>query len=534
MTHRVSAFLLSLSVFLLLSLVGCDRGHRAVIDRAYQLVETQPDSALRLLDSIGSGDLGGEQARYDLVYTIAQDKSGVDVRSDSLIRPAYTYYNSHPDDSLYAKCQYYMGEYYALNDSTERAVECLEKAIKASLRAHDSYTQCLAVSLCSKTLNVSDPDKAIAYARQAVAIYDNLPNAKIANKVYYHLDLADALLMNDSFELAEKECLKGVHLASSTKDSALLSEAYQDLSLILREKGEAILALKYAKLSCTITTSSNVSKVINLASSYLKVGSFRKCEKVLGTIQAENKEDAYSVYYLKHIMSIKKHDEKSACAYADSAYSCIENMYGEELNKQEKYYSSYAKSQYEVGVAKEKNKMLLKLIAFVAILAIIMIALIVYSYSQYKERIRIKIQAQDKERRLEKKLRDEELKHKELQLSTMRGYVLKKIDVAQKLAKLREMKDGHVELVDEDWKEIRVFLSSVDSDFVERLQKEFPSLNEEDIRLMMLLRLKMPAKTMAVVYGISEKSIRQKLFVYKSKVGIEDKKTSLREFIEAF
>ena len=142
MKHKVSYIVSCLLAFLSLSLVGCDRDHRAVIDRAFQLVETRPDSALRLLDSVGSGDLGGEQARYDLVYTIAQDKSGVDVRSDSLMRSAYTYYNSHPDDSLYAKCQYYMGKYYALNDSSERAVDCLTKAIKASRRVHDPYTQC--------------------------------------------------------------------------------------------------------------------------------------------------------------------------------------------------------------------------------------------------------------------------------------------------------------------------------------------------------------------------------------------------------
>lgn len=209
-------------------------------------------------------------------------------------------------------------------------------------------------------------------------------------------------------------------------------------------------------------------------------------------------------------------------------------MYEKELSQKEMYYSSYAKSQYEEGVVISRNKMLWGFLAFVALLAVVIIVLVVYSYLQYKDKVRIKILSQDKERQLEEQLHEEEMKHKEVQLSTMRGYILKKIDVAQKLAKLREMKQGHVELANEDWEEIRVFLASFDGDFVERLQNEFPNLHEEDIRLMMLLRLKMSAKTMALVYGISEKSIRQKLFVYKSKVGIEDKKTSLREFIEAF
>lgn len=533
MKSKVSIILLGLSAVVLLALASCGNHNRAIIDRAYQLVETHPDSALRLLRSVGSDDLGDEEARYALVYTIAQDKSGVEVCSDSLMRKAYTYYNRYPDDSLYAKCQYYMGEYYALNDSTERAVDCLTKAIEASKRDRDPYTQCLALSLCSKTLNESDPAKAIKYARQAVTIYDKLPNAKIANKVYYLLDLADALLEADSLNVAQSFCEKSVYLALRSKDPVLQSEAYQDLSLILRENGDVAHSLKYAKLASSLVPSS-ISKALNLASTYLEIDSFNECERLLGTVKAKQAEDLFTVYYLKHILSMKRHGEKIACIYADSAYSYIGSMYEKELSKKEMYYSSYAKSQYEEGVVISRNKMLWGFLAFVALLAVVIIVLVVYSYLQYKDKVRIKILSQDKERQLEEQLHEEEMKHKEVQLSTMRGYILKKIDVAQKLAKLREMKQGHVELANEDWEEIRVFLASFDGDFVERLQKEYPNLHEEDIRLMMLLRLKMSAKTMALVYGISEKSIRQKLFVYKSKVGIEDKKISLREFIEAF
>ena len=51
---------------------------------------------------------------------------------------------------------------------------------------------------------------------------------------------------------------------------------------------------------------------------------------------------------------------------------------------------------------------------------------------------------------------------------------------------------------------------------------------------MMLLRLKLPQKALASIYGISEKAIKQKLFLYKEKVGIKGKSQSLREFIETF
>ena len=92
---------------LLFVLTNCGRNYSRTIDRAYGLVDTDPDSALALLSGISNERLGHETARYALVYTIAQDKSGWDVDDDSLLHVAYAYYGDKPDDSLYAKCQYY-------------------------------------------------------------------------------------------------------------------------------------------------------------------------------------------------------------------------------------------------------------------------------------------------------------------------------------------------------------------------------------------------------------------------------------------
>ena len=134
----------------------------------------------------------------------------------------------------------------------------------------------------------------------------------------------------------------------------------------------------------------------------------------------------------------------------------------------------------------------------------------------------------------EERIHHEELHHKDILLSTMRNFILKRIDTAQKIQELRGSKTDSVSLTEEDWEEIRLFVDGVEGNFVSRLQNTFPDLNDDDIRLMMLLRLKMPTKALALIYGIGEKPIKQKLFVYKAKVGIGGKKTSLRTYIEAF
>ena len=85
------------------------------------LAEKKPDSALALLKKVDQTKLSEKAvALYSIAYTMAQDKSGIDVDNDSLLRNAYNWYNGKPADSLYAKCEYYMGKYYALNDSSEK------------------------------------------------------------------------------------------------------------------------------------------------------------------------------------------------------------------------------------------------------------------------------------------------------------------------------------------------------------------------------------------------------------------------------
>ena len=103
--HRLPVHHDRLSLALTVILVtGCKETHNKGIDLAYRLAPTAPDSALAIHAKLGKT----EKARYALVYTIAQDKSRLDVDNNSLLRTAYTYYNNQENDSLYAKCEYYM------------------------------------------------------------------------------------------------------------------------------------------------------------------------------------------------------------------------------------------------------------------------------------------------------------------------------------------------------------------------------------------------------------------------------------------
>lgn len=519
----------------LLMLISCGERHSKDIDIAYELSGAKPDSSLAILNGLNRSQLSkSEKARYALVYIIAQNKSGLDVDNDSLLRTAYTYYYSRTDDSLYAKSMYYTGKYYLLNDSSELAMDCLQKSVNAAEKQGDKYTQCLALEKLSLVIRATNPQNAIDVAREAERIYSTLPSPELKNVVYSKLNVSEALLLAGNMKQSEIKCREAIKLALASRDSQTISDAYQDLAPIISEKGDLNKGLLYSKKSYEFGKKTDVSRLL-LAAAYLDVDSLGQVNKLLDSVKTTSPSKLYKAYYMRFISAIKSKNYNKAIQYADSSSHYIERMYEEELTAKEKYYTSLVKAQHDNGINEERAKLMSWLIIATVIIATFIVLFVLYSYRQYKIKARLKLQSEQKEREAEKKLANEELKHRDIQLTTMRNYILKKINIVQKIEELKGNKDTNVLLSPEDWEEISMFVNSVEDGFGTRLKKKYPALTDEDLRFFMLLRLGMSAKAMGMIYGISEKSIRQKLFVCKSKFGLDSEKgISLRSFIETF
>ena len=174
----------------------------------------------------------------------------------------------------------------------------------------------------------------------------------------------------------------------------------------------------------------------------------------------------------------------------------------------------------------------------IVLLGLIIILFVLYAYWSYRKRSLARIAHEQEifsqKQQMMEKLHQEELSHRDVQLSVMRTYLLKKIEVVEKLNSSVPNESKHIVLSGNDWTELEVFLDSVEDLFVSRLKQKHPNLSNADVRLMMLLRLKLSQKTLASIYCVSEKAIKQKLFLYKDKVGIKNEHFSLRNYIENF
>lgn len=231
--------------------------------------------------------------------------------------------------------------------------------------------------------------------------------------------------------------------------------------------------------------------------------------------------------------------------FADSAYLCLERMYSKEQDAKSKYYQDVLHETQKKADAERlaKNQ---KYIIFLAVIAIVFL---LYVYITNRRHTLFKLKNEEEKNRMQfsheqelhrketeylKTLHEQEISNRDIQIKVLRDFLLKKISIAQKIERIKDTPECRNILQEDDWEQLEVFLNSVDNMFVSRIKERFPLLTDKDIQLFMLLRLQIPANRIASIYCISEKAVKQKLYLYKEKVGLVGEKMSLRAFIETF
>lgn len=519
-------------IFILLiaiNIVSCSDRQAKRISSVIPLAESNPTTALDLLSKIDQTKLSDKDlALYSLVYTMAQDKSGFDVDNDSLLRNAYNWYLDKPTDSLYAKFEYYMGKYYSLNDSSEKALNCFKNSIKVSRDQQDYYTQSLALVQASVVLRNYDQDLAIKYAISADSIYNKVKGATLNNKAYNILNIAECYLYknpntNKSIDLA----IKAIGYAKTVKDSNTIADAYQDLSVFYGMQGNDS-SLYAAKTAFSYRSKKDVSTYYALSMAYFQADSLKQAKLIISKIPEKSLiRHGYEIFSLLKNIALKEHDYKKISELADSTVYYLEKEDADNSQAKDRYYSMMIKKEVQSTQYRSESKWKTKLIIITIILSIVIIMFIIYVYVQRKEKYEEKVENEREKQELE-------IRNKIIQINTMRDFLVRKIDIINKLESFKSNSKAKIILSEEDWEEIELFLNNTDGNFAIRLHNTFPNLTTKDLRFMMLLRLKLPNSSLAVIYNIEEKSIRQNLFLIKKKLGIEGKSTSARKFIEDF
>ena len=515
--HLVWPILLAMSLML-----ACrSPRHEAAIKANIALAEDQPDSALAQLKRMDKRTFTfQDSALYGLAYSKAQYKSGTDIKDDSLLRKSYQYFSKLPHDSLYGVCMFYMGCYYAEVDSMDQAVYCLHKAADASEALKDTAFLCLSYERLACYLRVPKTEEAIVFSKRALDLYSIYQHAKVDNLIYYGMEYAGCLIMDGKFERAFMETEKYLDMAIAHGDSTVISDVYQQLGYISNRLGHIEQQVFYIRHAFRYGKNPNLSLILNLAVAYKNAGKYKECKQVLDTVRITTHTRGYDVYYILFDMALRQKDYKMAKSYADTAFWHCEQRYYQSCQEKEAYFKEKVSQNearqaalYEVKEYRSRQLF----IALFAIFLITLAALYVYHYKQ-STRMRLNHSA-------------EIAAGNEERIKLMREYLMQKSEIIHDLQKLNSANANHYVLKTQEWEELETLLNCAQDQIVNKMRKAHQLLSEEDIHLMILLRLDLPSKSLATIYGISEQSIRQKLYMFKSKVGLPNEGPSLREYV---
>ena len=522
-----------------LMLASCGRHAGRIVRQAELLIEEQPDSALHLLQGINRRHLSGEAlACYALVYSMAQDRSGIDVASDSLLRIAYSYYSRHPEDSLFARCQLYMGKYYIMADSVKQGDDCLRTAAHYAEESGEYYTLYLALNKLAKEIRYSDAALALEYSKKAYQVYSEHCPPKVTNKILLLLDIGDAYLLCNRDDSALYFMDRALMEAEVIGDSCLMSDVLQDKSLLFTKQDDYPQALSLVKAAWDISPTRNVNLASRLASCYADADSVRQANELYSAII---REDDYERQYLAYrnlaILSAKDNDASSFLAYSDSSYECMRKMYTQALKVKSDYYQDLIRLEKENR--RQEAEIYHKRIFILCCLMLLTVTVMcgAYTYIYIRNRAKRKLEVERERHLLQEQFASKqhamEMAHKNAQLALMRKMVMEKYNF-HKWIEEQNKSGKHITLSPKDWQEISAFLDATSDGFPKRLRKAYPQLREKDYQFCMLVRLDFSIKSLANIYGIAEVSLKQKLVGFKERLDIPDKSMSFKQFIANF
>ena len=372
------------SFFLLFVLVlsACNDSRKLeTIRQAEMLMQEQPDSALRMLQTIDRHSLRGEPiARYALIYSIAQDKSGLDVTNDSLLRIAHEYYSQHPDDSLYARSQYYMGKYLHLTAQTDSAYTCLLKAKTTSEEEKDYYTAYLATDRMRRIAEVSDTALCLALSKEAYELYRKHGAINPVNEAYLLNGIGDTYSRRGDGDSAIHYYNRALAKGKSVGDSIAISSVLQNISRHYCYYKQYRTALDYAYQALNYAGYIDKSLATLLAECYLENSEYDKAQQYLNALSSSSSKESKLVRLsLQHRLNVKTGNANAAQEYFDSACNVAADMYLDTQNEKLELHEKNRLKELEQQRAESREKIFALCFCF----SVVLLVLIVWLFLKY-------------------------------------------------------------------------------------------------------------------------------------------------------
>ena len=333
--HFINIILLSLAV---LTIGSCDRHGTAwnEMDKAENLMDAKPDSALVVLENIPASSVKGKEAaaRYALLKSIALDKNCIDTTTFDVLQPAIDYYvkNGTPDEQF--RTYYYQGRIYQNQGDDDSAMRSFMNGCDLRHGVTDSlllaHTLVAQGTLYFKQYKIND---FVHYNMEAAKLYKTIGKDILAIKSY--TNALDGYVMQNNKPAADS--LMSICVPMVKKNP----------------EGEAFLFPSLLSYTVNFCSSDEIKEVLTeyqnmelttdetmiFAEGYSKIGEYDKAMALISNINpAENTWDSLKYASIKiDILERQGKYKEAFTLYRD--YSASLEHYQKELLSQDLLFS---------------------------------------------------------------------------------------------------------------------------------------------------------------------------------------------------
>ena len=540
-----------------------------------QLMYERPDSAWKILQHMPSISQlrKEEQALHALLFTQAQYKNYIPVKSDSLLRIAEAYYRTSSDSLHKAWTLFYLAQYYRDSDEKEKALSYFQQANIASRNIENNQFKFLlnlhwAGLLTNEDAYEKGIEKYQTANRYAILLKDTLKQINLYGKWGW------CCLLKEEDERADSLFNVGLTLSATTKDRIYDKYLLNRLSLTARERKDYKRALELVNRSLSLAKDSTELYPLwgNKGKILLEMNQYDSAHFYL----SKDTRDYDPYFKATHYLNWSIYEEKiknlpKALEYSKRYAELLDTIYQERLdskvaNLQHKY--DYSLIQSENKLLKIKRQRLY--ISLTAICMAVLTVAVIFFYKRREEKRKLaeqmrskddlmkemKLQLQEKtidlhaaqEKIIEKETAlDKELSQREKMRSeysskeaAMRKEILRHSEIIRKMEQLNKMsqqdkiQSRSVVLSDEEQDNLAEIVNICYNNFTDRLWKKFPTLTKADISLCCLIKIGISNSNMLYLLDTNKVALKKRKNRLKhDKMGM-DENDSLDEFIMEF
>ncbi|MDR3340538.1 MAG: tetratricopeptide repeat protein [Candidatus Symbiothrix sp.] len=509
-TRAITYSLLFLSISLFFACSRQTGGVEKLLDEVENIVEQQPDSAYKMLNTIlFPEDLNRNLFnKYSLLMIQAKDKCDKDITSDTLIFSTKVYYLKKEDYPNVVLAAFYCGRVWHEQNNVEKAAAAYLEAIDLAANLKDYNLRGLIYGNLGILYQENDLEKkAIAVSKNAVEMYDKAENYK--NKISALCVIGNCFLLENEMDSAFYYYNESLKFADFHKIMDMQSNVRQNIGVVYRKTGDYKKAKEYFKEALSFSPDSveQIRILMNIAKVYIFENQTDSARFYLNQALAFQTSDPKllrsSYFLLSEIEKNNKHYQE-ALKYFNAYYDYTMKVFDNEQNAkiiemQEKYDFEKLKNFNNKLTIKHQYTLIIgSLILFMACIVIFLF------YLQYLRSEKSKLETDQNIIILkkladdyEKQLNDYSEKEQSFQNILLAHFnILKKVALIENEIPENEQKNGqwfikkYHKIVygqnDLDWNKLYETLNALRNGFYDKVREKYPKLTDIEFRVCCL------------------------------------------------